>query len=71
MRFIFCGDKSAPEWFLAESQVIAKLVTSLITECPQTQNHRPQPNKPAQTRKLPNPIRAQAARAARPHSQRN
>lgn len=30
MRFQFCGNNSAAEWFLAESSIISKIVTSSI-----------------------------------------
>lgn len=26
MKFLFCGDNSSPEWFLAESAILTKIV---------------------------------------------
>lgn len=30
MRFLFCGDSNCPEWFLAESALLTKIVNYCI-----------------------------------------
>lgn len=29
MRFLFCGDSNCPEWFLAESALLTKIVIEI------------------------------------------